>query len=141
MALPEARVALIGPDSAAAVSLAERLVRNSPGRYVQLLGNHEGQRFTDLHLEHADPLPERTLFTIRHWWSTRRVHLALALDTEEFGAVLVTRAGLSPTTWHDIGAPATAREAPSASTGGSAATWTVPSRRARTFGRACSIPV
>ena len=99
-----------GPDSAAAVRLADRFIRNAGGRYVQLLGNHEGQRFTDLHLKHAGPLPEATLATIRRWWTTRQAHLALSLDTEQFGPVLVTHAGLSPASWREIGAPATARQ-------------------------------
>jgi hypothetical protein len=100
-----------GPDSASAVDLADRFIRNGGGRYVQLFGNHEGQRFTDLHLKHAGPLPEQTLATIRRWWSTRRARLAVALDTEQFGPVLVTHAGLSPTVWREIGAPSTAAQA------------------------------
>lgn len=100
-----------GPDSAAAVRLADRFIRHSPGRYLQLLGNHEGQRFTDLHLRHAGPLPQETLDTIHRWWTTRRAHLAVALDTKEFGPLLVTHAGLSPQMWRGLGAPGTAEQA------------------------------
>lgn len=99
-----------GPDSAGAVRLADRFVRNAGGRYVQLLGNHEGHRFTDLHLGHAGPLPDETLGTIHRWWSTGQGHLAVALDTARFGPLVVTHAGLSPQVWRSIGAPATARE-------------------------------
>lgn len=100
-----------GPDSAGAVRLADRFVRNAGGRYVQLLGNHEGQRFAELHLKHAGPLPGETLDIIHRWWSTRQARLAVAVDTARFGPLLVTHAGLSPRAWRDIGAPASAWDA------------------------------
>lgn len=100
-----------GPDSPAAVRLAQRFLGHGDGRYIQLLGNHEGQRFIDLGLRHVDELPGETISTIRRWWADREVHLAVALDTEELGPVLVTHAGLSPQTWRTIGSPSTAAEA------------------------------
>ena len=99
-----------GPDPAAAVRLADRFIRHAGGRYLQLFGNHEGQRFTDLHLRHAGPLPQETLDTIHRWWTDGRAHLAVALDTQEFGPLLITHAGLSPQVWRDLGAPATAEQ-------------------------------
>jgi hypothetical protein len=99
-----------GPDSAEVVRLAESFIRNAGSGYVQLFGNHEGQRFTDLHLKHVDPLPDATLATIHRWWSTRRAHLAIALDTDQFGPLLVTHAGLSPAMWRSIGSPDSARK-------------------------------
>ncbi len=99
-----------GPDSAEAVRLAESFIRDDRRGYVQLFGNHEGQRFTDLHLKHVDPLPDATLTTIHRWWSTRLAHLAIALDTDEFGPLLVTHAGLSPAMWRSIGSPDSAWE-------------------------------
>ena len=100
-----------GPDPAAAVGLADRFIRHAGGRYLQLFGNHEGQRFTDLHLRHAGPLPRETLETIQRWWTDGRAHLAVALDTQELGPLLVTHAGLSPQAWRDLGAPGTAEDA------------------------------
>ena len=78
------------------MGLADRFIRHAGGRYLQLFGNHEGQRFTDLHLRHAGPLPRETLETIQRWRADGRAHLAVALDTQELGPLLVTHAGLSP---------------------------------------------
>ena len=45
------------------------------------------------------------------WWTDGRAHLAVALDTQELGPLLVTHAGLSPHAWRDLGAPGTAEHA------------------------------
>jgi hypothetical protein len=97
-----------GPDSAGSVRLVDRFLRHGGGRWVQLWGNHEGQRFCDLGLGHVDPLPDAELGTLLRWWSTRVVRLAVALRTRELGGVLVTHAGLSPAVWAELAAPASA---------------------------------
>src|SRR6266511_3133574 len=67
------------PDSDTIVALVNRLLDANPGRYLQLLGNHEdqylgGQRF----YEHT-PLAGGTIATLRRWRASGRLRVAAAL--------------------------------------------------------------
>jgi hypothetical protein len=93
-----------GPDSAGCVELVNSLMGAAPGQWIQLLGNHEGNRlggpaFWDEGLERE---AEATLLD---WWEKRRAALAVALRTTEFGDLLVSHGGLTATLWHVLGKP------------------------------------
>jgi len=85
-----------GPDSNAIVALVDRLLVANPGRYVQLLGNHEdqylgGRRFYD----QRPPLAPTTIATLRRWQATGALKVAAALRTAAGAFYLVTHAGLT----------------------------------------------
>jgi len=99
-----------GPDSVGAIALADRFLAAAPGRWIQLIGNHESQylggpEFWD------DLIPLGAQHDLRHWVHTGQARLALALETAEFGAVLVTHAGLTRWKWERMGRPAAAAQA------------------------------
>src|SRR6266536_282588 len=93
-----------GPDSDTIVALVDRLLDANPGRYLQLLGNHEdqylgGQRF----YEHT-PLAGGTIATLRRWRASGRLRVAAALRTASGESYLVTHAGLTRLNFlHHIG--------------------------------------
>ncbi|HEY2429591.1 MAG TPA: metallophosphoesterase, partial [Acidimicrobiales bacterium] len=100
-----------GPDSPGCVEVAAAMMTRWPDQWIQLLGNHEGNRlggpaFWDEGLERE---AEATLLD---WWSERRAALAVALRTTEFGDVLVSHGGLTATLWHVLGKPPLADVAP-----------------------------
>src|SRR5690606_784480 len=53
----------------------------------------------------------RTRSTYRRWYNEGRASLAVAIDTVELGAVLVTHGGLTVGLWEEIGCPGSAAEA------------------------------
>ena len=97
-----------GPDSAGCVALADRFMRASPGRWIQLLGNHEGNRlggpaFSD---EALDPAALATLDT---WWHDRRASLAAHVSCSELGDVVVTHGGVVRPLWELLRRPDAAK--------------------------------
>jgi hypothetical protein len=98
-----------GPDSARCVALVERFLVNSPGRWVQLVGNHEAQYLggtpvaPDLHVDVQSDL--------RRWGDEGQIRLSVAIDSIELGPVLVTHSGMTMSKWRAIGQPVTAAEA------------------------------
>jgi len=100
-----------GPDSAGCVALADRFMRASPGRWIQLLGNHEGNRvggepFWDEELDSA------ACQTLDSWWHDERASLAVAIDSVEMGEVVVTHGGVVRALWELLRRP----DAPSLAT-------------------------
>src|SRR3981189_523115 len=78
-----------GPDSMGALALIDRMLVGSPGRWTQLLGNHEagyvgGPTFwrEDIH--------EDSIADLRRWMEADQAHLAVALETDDLGPALVT---------------------------------------------------
>jgi len=93
-----------GPDTARCVALADGFLQTSPQRWIQLFGNHEGNRlggprFWD---ESLDPASEAT---IQRWWSTRTGRLAIGLRSRRHGELLVTHGGLVAPLWQMLGRP------------------------------------
>jgi hypothetical protein len=89
-----------GPDSDAVVALADLLLTASPGRYIQLAGNHEalhfgGPPFWDCRCS------EQTVDTLHAWSRGGRLHVGAAVDSAEYGPVLVTHAGMTRAWYHD----------------------------------------
>lgn len=101
-----------GPDSDEIVALVDAMLARHPGRWLQLVGNHEahhlagGDRFWA-----ACACSAETEDTLRRWVSDGAAHLAVAVDDEAHGPLLVTHAGLTRSLWVGLGrlpAPATA---------------------------------
>lgn len=100
-----------GPDSAGVIALVDRMMTGSPGHWIQLIGNHEAQEG----LGGPDFWPE-TLAAgprgdLRRWVDSGQARLAVAIDTIEYGPVLVTHAGLTRNKWVAIGRPDDPEEA------------------------------
>ena len=100
-----------GPDSDGVIDLVDRYLRTQPGRWIQLIGNHES-----IYLDHAafnwpDQISTRARRVLRQWWSAGQAVVATAVETggESF---LVTHAGVTAAFWSDhLGAPRQAQEA------------------------------
>jgi hypothetical protein len=89
------RVGGNGLDNVGCMSLAEHCRAANPGRWVQLLGNHDmallgGPRRPSWPAVSTDDGSARTL---RRWWDEREGQLALAVRCQEYGDVLITHAG------------------------------------------------
>lgn len=101
-----------GPDSEGVVALADRYMREQPGQWIQLVGNHETLYLTD------DPSfiwPEKvddtTRDTLRRWWADGSMRVAASVPTPD-GDFLVTHAGLTAGYWRAVlGVPGTAEDA------------------------------
>ncbi len=96
-----------GPDSDAIVALVNRLLAANPGRYVQLLGNHEdqylgGRRFYD----QRPPLAPATIATLRRWQATGALRVAAAFRAVGGASYLVAHAGLTHVNFqHHVATP------------------------------------
>lgn len=102
------RVGGHGLDNASCVAAASRYWAANPGRWVQLLGNHDiallgGPRRPSW----PGPSTEDAAVakTLHRWWSERHVLLAIALRTRELGHVLISHAGLTRGRWLRLGGP------------------------------------
>ncbi len=99
-----------GPDSAGAVALVGRFLAGSPGRWVQLLGNHEAQYLGGSSFW-TPPVKHDTEVLLEQWFQKGTARLAVACRSDELGDVLVTHAGLTRNKWEAFGCPASAEEA------------------------------
>jgi hypothetical protein len=99
-----------GPDSDGVVRLVDRLIGAGPGRYRQLLGNHEAS-YLDGPVFGEWTVSEVTARTLRHWVRSDRARLAAPVASVEHGDVLVTHAGLTRWLWIELGRPPTATDA------------------------------
>jgi hypothetical protein len=94
-----------GPDSTGVLALVDRMMTGSPGQWIQLIGNHEAQEGLGgpgFWHEALGPGPRADL---RRWVEADLATLAVALDTVEYGPVLVTHGGLTRQKWVAIGRP------------------------------------
>jgi hypothetical protein len=106
-----------GPDSERVVALVDGYLREQPGQWVQLVGNHEAHYLREPVFEWPERLPRASVRTLRRWWETGQLRVAAAVvtDTETF---LVTHAGLTSGFWREVlGAPVDGREAEAALNG------------------------
>ena len=93
-------------DSLGCVEISDRLIRNNPDTYIQLLGNHDlallgGAR--DPHWKIYD-LPESRVY-VEKWWKDKSVSLGVTLratSTNVDKDILITHAGLGKNYWEKI---------------------------------------
>lgn len=90
-----------GPDSAGVVALVDRHLRGTPGRWIQLVGNHEAFYLRRRQFSWDEQVPRRTASTLRRWWSTGSMRPAVAIRTPAED-LLVTHAGLTRRFWQDV---------------------------------------
>lgn len=94
-----------GPDSAGCVALADRFLRACPQRWIQLFGNHEGNRiggpkFWD------EPLEEQASAILERWWADRCARLAVGIRSYGEGELFVSHGGMVAPLWELLGRPA-----------------------------------
>lgn len=98
-----------GPDSDGVVQLVDRMMTDHPGRWVQLVGNHEAQYLTEVpRFLWKERLDKATVRTVQNWWNdgSMRVAAAISGPTDDW---LVTHAGLTRGYWSTVlGEPSTA---------------------------------
>ena len=97
-----------GPDSERCLALVERFLVSSPGRWIQLLGNHEAQYLGGTRV--APDLPAAVQSDLGRWADRGQIRIAVAIESVELGPVLVTHSGMTTSKWRAIGQPKTAAE-------------------------------
>ena len=101
------RVGGHGLDNEGCVAAAAGYWAANPGRWVQLLGNHDmtllggPSRPSWPNVSNEDGGARQMLL---RWWDSRRAQLAIALRCREYGEVLITHAGLTRGRWRRLGA-------------------------------------
>ncbi|HEY5252320.1 MAG TPA: metallophosphoesterase [Acidimicrobiales bacterium] len=94
-----------GPDSTGVVALVDRMMAGSPGQWVQLIGNHEAQEGLGGPDFWQETVTDDVRADLRRWLDGDQLRLAVALDTVEYGPVLLSHAGLTRQKWVAIGRP------------------------------------
>lgn len=83
-------------DSVACAAYVDLLMRNNPGQYIQVMGNHEmtalggavDAAWTLIDIDEADS-------RIRNWWDKKDVYLAAGLIHSDGRETLITHAGMN----------------------------------------------
>ena len=87
-----------GPDSDGVIALVDRYLRQQPGQWIQLLGNHEAQYLRQPLFEWPEQVSDESVATLRRWWEVGQMRAAASIVTETEG-FLVTHAGLTSDFW------------------------------------------
>jgi hypothetical protein len=99
-----------GPDSEEVVRQVDGYLRRQPGRWVQLIGNHEAQYVRPRTFQWSPALDPSAADRVRAWWREGLMRPAVAL-TADGESLVVTHAGITEPFWRSVlGAPATAAE-------------------------------
>ncbi|GAA1035127.1 hypothetical protein GCM10009557_41870 [Virgisporangium ochraceum] len=99
-----------GPDSAGVLALVAERLTAAPRRWIQLIGNHEGQYLGGERFW-PEPLGDDDADLLRRWWLTDRMRVACAVRTADGEEFLVTHAGITVDAWRELGEPVTATTA------------------------------
>lgn len=97
-----------GPDSSGVLDLVQRFTGNHADRWIQLAGNHEAQYVPGGLIFWPHRLREPEAALLHDWWATGRMRVAAALRTADGEEYLLTHAGLTVQSWHELGDPMTA---------------------------------
>lgn len=90
-----------GPDSAGVVALVDRHLAESPGRWIQLVGNHEAFYLRRRQFSWDERVPRPTAVTLRRWWASGLMRPAVAISAGGEN-LLVSHAGLTHGFWRDV---------------------------------------
>jgi hypothetical protein len=99
-----------GPDSEEVVRQVDGYLRQQPGRWVQLIGNHEAQYVRRAAFQWSPALDPRAADRVQAWWREGLMvpAVGLSVDGEQ---LLVTHAGVTSAFWRSVlGAPASVAE-------------------------------
>lgn len=103
-----------GPDGDHLVAWVDEAMRRAPGRWVQLVGNHEGRVLGGpdfVGRVGCYDLAPATIEILQRWAASGQARLAVALRDNAGEEWLLTHAGLTASTWAELGAPAAALDA------------------------------
>jgi hypothetical protein len=89
-----------GADSTGAVAVADRILLSD--RWIQLCGNHEGQYLGGPSFWRPE-ISVHLAADLNRWFEEGQIRAAHALDTVEYGPVLITHAGLTAAKWKQFG--------------------------------------
>lgn len=103
-----------GPDSVACLALVDRFLEGSPGRWYQLMGNHEAFYFPSAPRFTVEELSLHHQMDLVRWRRDGQLRLAAAIETPGGDDVHVTHAGLTGARWRLLGEPVTAIDAAAA---------------------------
>jgi Calcineurin-like phosphoesterase len=99
-----------GPDSTGVLDLVQPRIDATPGRWIQLAGNHEAQYIGGMTFW-PERLGDADAQRLRTWWLRDRMRVAAAVRTAAGEELLVTHAGLTVAAWRELGGPVTAATA------------------------------
>jgi hypothetical protein len=88
-----------GPDSDSVLKLVDGFLNQDDSRWIQLWGNHEGRviggpDFTEYYCREY-PTSDYMRKTLYNWRIKNKAQVAAGIDSEEYGPLLITHAGLS----------------------------------------------
>lgn len=90
-------------DNDGCVALADSLIRVNPGRYIQLIGNHEAAAIGGHGNRVWTVKPDLDLI-VSDWWTQGHMQVAAVIRTGGRD-VLITHAGLTVGMWHSLNRP------------------------------------
>ena len=99
-----------GPDSAGVLAFVAERLRAPGGRWIQLLGNHEGQ-YVGGEPFWPQRLPDADADLLRSWWLREQLRVAAAVRTADGDELLLTHAGVTFDAWRELGEPVSAATA------------------------------
>lgn len=106
-----------GPNTESIVNVVDKLIKNNPGRWIQILGNHEFQHIEGSPYFWRCNCSETTVNIINEWFETGNASASYALtqshnvlnipalNIESSSPVLFTHAGLTYDWWKASGSP------------------------------------
>ncbi len=103
-----------GPDSEGVVALVDECLRQQPGQWIQLVGNHEAQYLRHPVFRWPERIGEEAVETLRRWWANGQMRAAASVitDSESF---LITHAGMTADFWRQtLSAPSDVQQAEAA---------------------------
>ncbi len=89
-----------GPDSDGVVDLVDRYLREQPGQWLQLAGNHEAQYLRRPAFDWPETISTGSAATLRRWWVDGQLLVAVAV-TAPAESFVITHAGLTVRFWRD----------------------------------------
>lgn len=102
-----------GPRSSDVVFFVDAVMRSQPGRWVQLVGNHEQLEVSDAVFVWDEVLHPGASLLLDDWWATGMMKPAAAIVVKDGPEMLATHAGLTSSFWRSLGSPSTATRAAS----------------------------